>query len=151
MKKRNMKKGFTLVELVIVIAVIAILAGVLIPTFGGIIDKANASAVQQEAATIWKEIYAIDLSDGTIDAKDNGKAIKYEGYVVADIEGENDGITIKKYEEVEDEDEGVVIVTMEYIVDENGFVSFKYDNNKFTAEYTKADAKWVTTKNSAVQ
>lgn len=36
-------KGFTLVELVIVIAVIAILAGVLIPTFSNIIEKANAS------------------------------------------------------------------------------------------------------------
>ena len=38
------KKGFTLVELVIVIAVIAILAAVLIPTFGNLIKKANTSA-----------------------------------------------------------------------------------------------------------
>ena len=38
------KKGFTIVELVIVIAVIAILAAVLIPTFSGIIAKANESA-----------------------------------------------------------------------------------------------------------
>ena len=41
--KRNNKKGFTVVELVIVIAVIAILAGVLIPTFAGLIQKANES------------------------------------------------------------------------------------------------------------
>ncbi len=38
MKRR---KGFTLVELVIVIAVIVILAAVLIPTFSGVIEKAN--------------------------------------------------------------------------------------------------------------
>ncbi len=37
------KKGFTIVELVIVVAVIAILAAVLIPTFSGIIHKANES------------------------------------------------------------------------------------------------------------
>ena len=43
MKKLN-KKGFTIVELVIVIAVIAILAGVLIPTFASIVKKANQSA-----------------------------------------------------------------------------------------------------------
>ena len=44
MINRNNKKGFTIVELVIVIAVIAILAAVLIPTFSGIIAKANESA-----------------------------------------------------------------------------------------------------------
>ena len=46
MKKSN-RKGFTIVELVIVIAVIAILAAVLIPTFSNLIKKANESADQQ--------------------------------------------------------------------------------------------------------
>ena len=41
MKKR--KRGFTIVELVIVIAVIAILAAVLIPTFTNLIKRANLS------------------------------------------------------------------------------------------------------------
>lgn len=44
--KRN-KKGFTIVELVIVIAVIAILAAVLIPTFASLIKKANLSSDKQ--------------------------------------------------------------------------------------------------------
>lgn len=43
MKKTN-KKGFTIVELVIVIAIVAILAAVLIPTFSSIINKANQSS-----------------------------------------------------------------------------------------------------------
>ncbi len=43
------KKGFTIVELVIVIAVIAILAAVLIPTFSTVIANANRSAALQEA------------------------------------------------------------------------------------------------------
>ena len=42
--KRSNKKGFTIVELVIVIAIIAILAAVLIPTFASLIQKANTSA-----------------------------------------------------------------------------------------------------------
>lgn len=41
--KNSKKRGFTIVELVIVIAVIAILAGVLIPTFVSVINKANES------------------------------------------------------------------------------------------------------------
>lgn len=44
MFKKKQKKAFTIVELVIVIAVIAILSAVLIPTFAGLINKANISA-----------------------------------------------------------------------------------------------------------
>lgn len=47
--KNNRKKGFTIVELVIVIAVIAILAAVLIPTFSNVIDKAKDSAALSDA------------------------------------------------------------------------------------------------------
>ena len=43
---RNIKKGFTIVELIIVIAVIAVLAAVLIPTFSNLIQKANEAADQ---------------------------------------------------------------------------------------------------------
>ncbi len=44
---KKLKKGFTIVELVIVIAVIAILAAVLIPVFSNVVEKANQSADQQ--------------------------------------------------------------------------------------------------------
>ena len=44
MHRKRKGKGFTIVELVIVIAVIAILAAVLIPTFSSLIKKANESA-----------------------------------------------------------------------------------------------------------
>ena len=37
MKKQNKKRGFTIIELVIVVTVIAILSAVLIPTFAGVI------------------------------------------------------------------------------------------------------------------
>lgn len=42
MKKTN-RKGFTIVELVIVIAVIAILAGVLMPTFASVVKNLNTA------------------------------------------------------------------------------------------------------------
>ena len=45
---KQTKKGFTTVELVIVIAVIAILATVLIPTFVSLIKRAEESAYLQE-------------------------------------------------------------------------------------------------------
>ena len=58
MKKFN-KKGFTIVELVIVIAVIGILAGVLIPTFSGITQRANETAAMQEATSGRNAILAL--------------------------------------------------------------------------------------------
>ena len=74
--KRNNKKGFTIVELVIVIAVIAILAGVLIPTFAGIVAKANASKALQEAQNAYKEAYALAIADGKIETVDEDGTVK---------------------------------------------------------------------------
>lgn len=80
MNKLN-KKGFTLVELVIVIAVIAILAAVLIPTFSGAIEKANESAVLQAARSAYEEVLARDLADGVVDGKEGEKV--YLSYKLA--------------------------------------------------------------------
>ena len=57
MRKAN-KKGFTIVELVIVIAVIAILVAALIPTFSGVIEKANKSSDLQAARNSFTNYYA---------------------------------------------------------------------------------------------
>ena len=56
--KKNNKKGFTIVELVIVIAVIAILAAVLIPTFTGVTERAKENAAMQNARNAWTEYMA---------------------------------------------------------------------------------------------
>ena len=55
----NKKSGFSMVELIIVIAVIAILAGILIPVFTNIIDNANQSEAIQNARNAYSN-YAID-------------------------------------------------------------------------------------------
>ena len=92
--KRNNKKGFTIVELVIVIAVIAILSAVLIPTFGGIIEKANASADVQEARNAYTK-YITDMEDytnglPTFDyVKQNGKFYNVDDeFKVVTVEGD---------------------------------------------------------------
>ena len=64
--KNLKKKGFTIVELVIVIAVIAVLAAVLIPTFSGVIQKANDSSTIQEARNMYSEYVSLfDYTTGT--------------------------------------------------------------------------------------
>lgn len=64
--KKN-KKGFTIVELVIVIAVIGILAAVLIPTFTSVIDNANRSAAQSNIKNASTTLLA-DQADATLPA-----------------------------------------------------------------------------------
>lgn len=101
MKKLN-KKGFTIVELVIVIAVIAILAGVLIPTFATVVTKANQSKAMQEARNEYQAYlaeyaaeldttkklvvvtgdYAFEVKDGQFDETVR-KAADYSTYTAA--------------------------------------------------------------------
>lgn len=87
MKKlmNNMKKGFTIVELVIVIAVIGILAAVLIPTFSNVISSANEAADLQEAQNSLKAYTAYvtsqgsELSDGAVFKVNNSHYVFYKG------------------------------------------------------------------------
>lgn len=70
-KINKKKKGFTLVELVVVIAVIAILAGVSVAAYFGVTDSANRSAVEQTITDI-KNLYTMYYlkSDSDGDLKD---------------------------------------------------------------------------------
>lgn len=81
MKKLN-NKGFTIVELVIVIAVIGILAGVLIPTFSGITASARQSAALQEAKASLNALLSVNqgtVAEGTqfVVTADEGKEVTY--------------------------------------------------------------------------
>ena len=85
MKKMN-KKGFTIVELVIVIAVIAILSAVLIPTFSGVVGEANKTAAVADA----KAVYQQYVADATLKGEEAKKNVIYyvddakDLYVVVD-------------------------------------------------------------------
>ena len=78
MKNRN-KKGFTIMELVIVIAIVAVLAAVLIPTFAGLIKKANNSAYEQERTN--------QLINDAVEKIDNTNWLSFEDFEKALAEG----------------------------------------------------------------
>ena len=63
------KKAFTLTEMIVVIAIIGILAGVLIPTITGYIKRANQSAAYQEAEAVLNiyETYQVEKEAGITD------------------------------------------------------------------------------------
>ena len=84
MIKRNNRKGFTIVELVIVIAVIVVLAAVLIPTFASIIKKANESVDMQ----VVKQMNTILQADELANSKKPATVVDAQNILVAN--GAND-------------------------------------------------------------
>ena len=53
MERNNRKRGFTLVELIVVLVILAALAALLVPSLTGYIDKAKKKAVITEARDVW--------------------------------------------------------------------------------------------------
>ena len=88
--KKNNRKGFTIVELVIVIAVIGILAGIMIPTFSGVVADAEEKALANEIRNAYTK-YLFD-NDGDANIGDiinvdgNLVEITLDGYANAEVE-----------------------------------------------------------------
>ena len=86
-KMKNNKKGFTLVELIVVLVILAILAALLIPALTGYIDKAKEKSVIAEtrqavmaAQTLVDEKWAENTTAITIGAasETNAPTITYD-------------------------------------------------------------------------
>ena len=76
MRKLNNKKGITLVEVIVVLIIMAVLAGILVASYTGYIDTANddkalveARAVYLAASTYYNEAYAGVYAPTTADVK----------------------------------------------------------------------------------
>lgn len=63
--KKNKKKGFTLIELIIVIAILAILGAILVPQITGYSLKAKKSKATSDATTICHAIAAYSADADT--------------------------------------------------------------------------------------
>lgn len=100
MNKKNNKKGFTLAELLIVVAIIAVLVAIAIPIFTKQLEKSRESTDISNVRSAAAEVVATYLSDGTaVSAKvtANQKQSKWQigsskAYVMEQIEGQEEQV-----------------------------------------------------------
>ena len=93
--KKNNKKGFTLVELVIVVAVMAVLVAVAIPTIGSIKGSADSAVLQTNCRTMES---IIKLAEAEINKGTDGANVAIEDDDVVDaINDAKLGITSGTY------------------------------------------------------
>ena len=121
---KNKKKGFTLVELIVVLAILAILAAMLVPALTGYIDKANEKKILATARQYYVAAQTVVSEAYANNDKLQGISILSGSYTVR-IEEQQE----KTYSKEQIANSTSEEVEMKYLRD---FVSLAEENEKVT-------------------
>ena len=77
--KKNNKKGFTLAELLIVVAIIAVLTAIAIPVFTGQLEKSREATDLANVRAAYAQVMVDALDDGATTHTDNGVTFTCDG------------------------------------------------------------------------
>lgn len=72
MKRSLAKRAFTLIELLLVMVIIAILAGIIVPKFVGRKQDAQIKAAMQDISTIKTQLAAFEIDNGRFPTQEEG-------------------------------------------------------------------------------
>ncbi len=124
--KKNDKKGFTLVELIVVLVILAILAALLVPALTGYIDKAKRKSIVAEtrqvvmaAQTLVDEAYGNKTAGTAVTVGENNNTTTYDVDFeaiqhLAEVNGEIVSVTLNAAELNDVHPAGTVVATVVY-------------------------------------
>lgn len=132
LKKKNGKKGFTLVEVIVVLVIIAILAAIAIPAMTGYIKRANDKALISDGRTILVALQTTASEKGITSASNAADKAELSLTAVNELSGTSFAGTLA-----------------DVTVDGNGAITgFKYTDGK-TVVYDSAEDEKFTVANDA--
>lgn len=141
-KLRKDKKGFTLVELIVVLVILAILIALLVPTLTGYIDNANKKKVLAEGRQVVMAAKTVAAEDYNSDEATKNLC----GQTITDLTKTAAGTTeptIEKLAEVAKSKYKTVSITFD---DDGKVTSCSYVGKSYTATYDGSTGAWTTTK-----
>ena len=130
--KNNVNKGFTLIEIVIVIVIIAILATVLVPSMISWIDSANEKKLISAGDTIRQAVNAqlVELYKDDVKVTGNQDNSAFDETFWNAIINSTDSNRVSKE-------------NISFTVTDNELETFSYTDNGKTATYSKSSNQWT--------
>lgn len=100
MKKTNNQKGFTLVELMVVVVIIGILVAIAVPVYKSVTDRADKSAAAANARILNGSLQQYLMEDEDNEAPADVSAVK--GVLVTDYISQEDWDNMKVADDADD-------------------------------------------------